>query len=216
MKFLEYVKRLICPPSCACCKKILDISDNSVFCNECYEELAKRVMDVAGENKSQYIERSYFYYRYKNWYVKNVISHTKYVANKEFLKFIGKRGKESLKKHNLLGQLDVVTFTPRRPGLVRLYGFDQAEELAMAISEQTDIPCSKLLKRKGFSLEQKSLKSSARSKNVEGKFRCKENLTGKRVLLVDDVVTTGSTVNECAKMLRQCGAKSVYVWSIAQ
>lgn len=216
MKLFEYITKLICPPSCACCKKILDIDDDSVLCNECYEELAKRVTDIAGENKSDYIEKLYFYYRYKNWYVKNIVSHTKYVGSKEFLKFIGKCGKESLKKHNLLGQLDVITFTPRRPTQVRLYSFDQAEELAKAISAETNIPCQALLKRKGFSFEQKSLKTKSRSKNVEGKFVCKDKLNGKRILLVDDVVTTGSTVNECAKMLKLNGAKSIYVWSLAQ
>ncbi len=216
MKLFEYISKLLCPPSCCCCKEVLSINDTSAFCNSCYEALKHRVRDVSKNLNQPSIDVFYYYFTYKNWYVKNILSHSKYICSESFLKFIGKCGKESLDKHNLLHQLDIITFAPRRPGEVRLYGFDQSEEMAKAISKQTGIPCIALLKRKGFSVAQKKLKSNLRSKNVVGKFECTENVKGKRVLLIDDVVTTGSTVGECAKMLKENGAKAVYVWSLAQ
>ncbi len=132
------------------------------------------------------------------------------------MNFVGKCGKESLAKHNLLHQIDIITFAPRRPEEARLYGFDQSEEIAKAFSNETGLPYSALLKRKGFSLPQKKLKRKLRTKNIVGRFICTKSIKGKRILLIDDVVTTGSTVGECAKMLKESGAEKVYVWSLAQ
>lgn len=212
----KYISRLFFPPSCICCKKILDINDNSIFCDNCYEEIIMRKIDSFTEIDSLYIDKCYYQFRYRNWYVKKMISHCKYVSSQEFLSYIGKLAFESLIKHNLRNQLDIITFSPRRKSQIRSYGFDQAEEMAKAISIKTNIPHRRLLKRRGFSNPQKKLGAKSRKKNIIGKFYCTENLQGKRILLVDDVVTTGATVGECAKMLKLQGAKSVYVWTLAQ
>lgn len=200
---------------CICCRKVFEIDDDSVFCPECYEAMRARVIDKLYPIKSEYVDKCYIYYKYKSWYVKKIIAHTKYTCSKEYLDLIGKLGKESLKGHNLADVLDVVTFSPRRVLQRNLYSFDQAEELAKAIAKELGIPCEALVKRRGISFAQKKLGAEGRSKNVVGKFACNEDVTGKSILLIDDVVTTGSTVSECAKVLKKQGAKAVYVWALA-
>ncbi len=216
MKLIDCLGRLICPPACVCCKLVFDFNSNDALCNSCYEAVLYRILDVARQEEIEYVDRCYYFLNYRSWYAKKLIRHIKYVGSKELLRYIGVWGKASLDKHNLMLKIDLITFTPRRKHQVTLYGFDQAEEIAKAISRETLIPCRKLLERTGFSFEQKSLKKKKREKNVIGKFKCTQPLKGKRILLVDDVITTGSTVSECAKMLKSQGAKEVYVWAFAQ
>ena len=216
MKITELIAKLICPPKCICCKTIFSINDTSALCPSCYENVMCRVYDVNNITNPEYIDACYAYFKYHNWYVKRIIAHTKYVFSKEYGDFIGDCAKSSLRKHNLLNKIDVIAFSPRRATEISKYGFDQAEELAKAISAKTFIPYAPLLKRVGISRPQKGMSREKRSKNASGKFICNENLEGKIILFVDDVITTGSTSNECAKMLKKQGAKAVYVWAIAQ
>ena len=216
MKLSELLSRLICPPKCICCKEIFSIYDTSVLCPSCYEKLKLQVKDVANQNTSAHFDLAYSYYNYHNWYVKKLIAHTKYVFCKEYKEFIGKCAAESLRKHNLVNKIDLITFSPRRVTEISKYGFDQAEELAKAISKKIFVPCEQLLKRTGKARPQKELSNEKRLENTKGKFQCSAKLDGKRILIVDDVMTTGFTMNECAKMLKKQGAKAVYVWTIAQ
>lgn len=216
MRITELLGRLICPPKCICCKEVFSIYDNSAFCSSCYENLCCRIFDVNCKKETDYFDACYSYYKYHNWYVKKIIAHTKYVFSKEYKNFIGECARRSLKKHNLIDKIDVITFSPRRRVEISKYGFDQAEELAKSITEKTSIPTASLLKRTGSSKPQKKLNKEDRKANIKGRFSCTTNLNGKRILLVDDVITTGATVNECAKMLKKQGAKAVYVWTIAQ
>lgn len=92
-------------------------------------------------------------------------------------------------------------------------GFNQAELLARGVSGLTDIPFSDMLVKTIETKQQHNLKEFERSGNVLGAFDIKEEclplLKGARVLLCDDVKTTGSTLNECAKTLLISGAEEV-------
>lgn len=167
--------------------------------------------------RSPYLDNLYFLYEYKSWYVKKMIIYTKEVCGKEYLKFIGKTGYNSFKKHNLLHSVDIISFTPRRQMQKYKFDFDQAEELASAIAKATGIPCRQLVFRQGHARPQKKLNKKERAQNVIGKFMCEDelDLTGKTIILVDDVVTTGATMEECARLLKAHGAKTVIGWCLA-
>ncbi|MBR3837734.1 MAG: ComF family protein [Clostridia bacterium] len=111
--------------------------------------------------------------------------------------------------------VDLVTFAPRRPSAQRRAGFDQGEELAGIVAEAIGRPSVALLERRGFGKAQHRLSGSARKKNVQGAFSATRRLAGETVLLVDDVVTTGASVRECARILKGAGAQKVYVLCLA-
>jgi ComF family protein len=97
-------------------------------------------------------------------------------------------------------------------------GFNQSELLARALSRSTGIPVSSALRRLIAGAAQAGLSNTARRKNVNQAFRCKagEALRGKRILLLDDVMTTGSTAASCALALKGAGAARVALLTLAR
>ncbi|PYK10419.1 MAG: hypothetical protein DME61_03340 [Verrucomicrobia bacterium] len=95
---------------------------------------------------------------------------------------------------------------------LRERGFNQASLLATLLSAQTSISSKPLLERIRYTTTQTALDRSERMENLHNAFRLRKNadVRGLRVLLIDDVLTTGSTLSECARVLKRAGALSVY------
>lgn len=97
-------------------------------------------------------------------------------------------------------------------------GYNQSEFIAKGISIKTKIPYSrKVIHRKKYTETQTHLSALERQLNVKDAFKVvnKKLIEGKNILLVDDVITTGSTISECAKVLLREGAKNIYAASVA-
>lgn len=107
---------------------------------------------------------------------------------------------------------------PRRKSAIRAHGFDQARELARALARETGYPYLGCLERARAGREQKHLSAEARRSNAAGAFRMakRANVAGLAVFLVDDVMTTGSGLYECASLLYQSGAERVIPTVIAR
>jgi len=95
-------------------------------------------------------------------------------------------------------------------------GFNQTVELTARLSRRLEIPwAADLLYRPAARHQQRGLGRRARLRNIRGSFRVDGRLPG-HVAIVDDVVTTGATVEELAKTLREAGADRVEVWAVAR
>ena len=97
--------------------------------------------------------------------------------------------------------------------------FNQAERLARHLSAATKIPLNnKLLRRVSPTATQTLLTREQRAANMRGAFavRAGMKLNGEKIVLIDDVFTTGATTSACAKALRQAGAGDVCVWTVAR
>jgi len=113
---------------------------------------------------------------------------------------------------------DLLIPVPLHPKRLRERGFNQSLLLVKELSHRTGIPYEKrLLQKKRQTLPQVELSGREREKEVRNSFRIikREALLGKTILLVDDVYTTGATVNECAKVLLAAGAERIDVFTIA-
>ena len=100
---------------------------------------------------------------------------------------------------------------------LRQRGYDQALELAKGLAAALDLPIiGDVLRRVGATAAQSELDASARQRNVRGAFTCRRDALPAHVALVDDVMTTGATVRECALTLRCAGVARVDVWAVAR
>jgi ComF family protein len=115
-------------------------------------------------------------------------------------------------------QFNVIVPVPLHPTRQRERGFNQASLLAELLSSQVSIPCKPVLKRIRYTTTQTALDRAERMENLHNAFRLRKNadVRGLHVLLIDDVLTTGSTLSECARVLKRAGAISVHAATAAR
>ena len=114
-------------------------------------------------------------------------------------------------------QIDRIVPMPLHPTRLRERGFNQALELSRPLEKRLNIPVDrKILIRQRPTPPQAQLALKERAGNVKGAFACLAPLHGQTVLLIDDVLTTGNTADECARVLRRNGAAQVRVAVIAR
>lgn len=114
---------------------------------------------------------------------------------------------------------DLISFVPVTRKRQAWRGYNQAEELARALVKITLTKVAPPLTKKSNARPQVGLSQKERRQNLRGKLSYqnkKELILGKRILIIDDVVTTGSTLNECAKVYKKAGARSVWGAVIAK
>ena len=106
---------------------------------------------------------------------------------------------------------DLITCVPMHKKRLAQRGYNQAELLAKECAKIMNIPYCDTLEKYKENREQHSIKASERAKNVKGVYRIidKELVRDKNILIIDDIITTGNTLGECAKILMKQGCKSV-------
>ena len=155
-------------------------------------------------------------YGYYNGILKKLILEFKYnknfVAGSILVEFLC----EIIKKNNL--DVDYIVFIPSSKKAMKDRGFNQCEYLAKEINKQLNISiCKDIIKNKSIK-EQKLLSREERYKNIKDAFSLisDKNIRNKRLLLIDDVMTTGATLYECEKMLIKNGALSIKMLTVAK
>ena len=111
-----------------------------------------------------------------------------------------------------------ITFVPRKPRSVRIYGFDQAKVLAQLSAERLHLPCVSMFRHARLSKSQKRLKSDERAINAKNSYFLREDFVREtdKLLIFDDVMTTGSTLSVLALLAKAAGFQEVNVVCIAK
>ncbi len=124
---------------------------------------------------------------------------------------------DTVKKYYLHIEFDCITYIPMRRNDERNREFNQAKLLAEVVSRECDIPFADLLVKSVKTKKQKMQSANERFVNMYGAFDIVKNadVTGKTILLIDDVKTTGATLSSAALVLKAHGAKAVYCAAIA-
>jgi len=114
--------------------------------------------------------------------------------------------------------VDALVPVPLHPSRRRERGFNQAEALAQMLARKTGIPVQDCLQRSSYTRTQTQFDRSERRRNLRNAFKLRKNnaVAGKNLVLLDDVLTTGSTLHECAVVLHQAGAESVRAITVAR
>ena len=143
----------------------------------------------------------------------------KYTKKTSLTKPLSELAKKTFFKIWDVGSIDMMISVPLHMKRLRQRGFNQAHLLTMSWARQEGIPLDGVtLCRSRWTEPQTNLSRTERRKNIKGAFslRHPEKIKGQRILLVDDVFTTGATVNECARVLTRAGAESVDVLTLAR
>jgi ComF family protein len=142
----------------------------------------------------------------------------KNAAGEEFAEVVGTLWAKHAVARLRPGEIDVVIPVPLHWWRRWRRGFNQSEVLARCLASELRVPCSpNVLRWLRLTGEQKGLSPTARRDNVHNALRCSAGalLAGKRVLLVDDVMTTGATAHEAARALRTCRPASIVLAVLA-
>jgi ComF family protein len=235
MKFRSTLFQFFLPPQCPCCEKFLE-EGRQGFCSDCLSEICwidPPFCSVCGiPFMSKEIEshpcgacvtgRKYFTMARAlgtfDGSLQGAIHHWKYEGKTHLTPFFAEWMAEGLNRYWEPDSLDLLIPVPLHPQRLRQRGFNQALLLVKELSRRTGLPYQKtILQKKKSTIPQVNLSSVEREKGVRGTFHVigREELLGKSVLLVDDVYTTGATVNECSKVLLRGGAERVDVLTLA-
>ena len=220
-RVIEGVLDLIFPPKCIFCREILssdEIDRDRLICKECTEEM-EIVGWMAGETRigpcEQKISGLFSALKY-NRGVKNAIHGFKFREREFYGRTLGGIMAEGLVDYARM--FDVIVPVPLSKERLNQRGFNQSQVVAEELERSLKIKAENdVLVKKVHTQKQSMLKGRERSDNVSNAFCVKypERIVNKNVLIIDDVLTTGSTLGECAKILLEAGAMKVYVSVIA-
>jgi competence protein ComFC len=208
MKFKEFILDLIFPKFCLGCKK-----EGTFLCEDCFSIL--EISTTHQKFKGKNLADLYFPVDYENFLVKRLIQNFKYPP---LIKELKKELAFLIISHFLL--LDkkpdfsdfILVPIPLSKKKLKWRGFNQAEEIAKELAEFLKIPLiSDCLIKTKETKDQVELSEKERKENVKGVFfiKNKEKITGKNILLIDDVFTTGATMEEAARVLKEAGAEKI-------
>ena len=212
---LGFVLDLLFPPKCVFCGKVLD-SGKSGFCRRCQRELPW-LTDGEAELTGEFFSLCAAPLRYQDK-VRDSIHRYKFKGRRGYHKVYGKLVAQCVHDH-LDGRYDLITWVPLSDRRRRERGYDQAFLLASAAAlELGDVAVETLRKERNTDPQSGITEDAQRRANVLGAYTPvdPELVAGKRVLLIDDVVTTGSTLSECARTLRTMGAEDVVCAALAR
>ena len=214
MNALEGALALLYPRRAACmgCDSQAGC-DRDWLCAECRQALAKRWIGPRPMGEPALISGAAFAYHYEGP-AGGMVRRLKYGGAHRLAIPMGAAMARAARGMRPMGA-DWVVPVPMHPRRERERGFNHAEKLARAVAAELDLPCALALGRVRDTPQQARLGAAERRENLKEAFAPILPLEGRRVLLVDDVYTTGATVHSCARALRDAGAKSVYVLCFA-
>jgi competence protein ComFC len=235
LKPLEALTSLFYPPLCTICGA--DIGASEYLCDDCDAKVTRIVppfCEVCSEpfpgaitnaftcancgHRKLHFETAVAVYRSRG-IVRRVIHDFKYNKHVYLRRAVARWLEDALDDVRLRGRhFDLLVPVPLHPARQRERGFNQAQLLAELLSRRTSIPLKPALERIRYTKTQTAFDRAERIDNLRDAFRLRKNVNvrGCRVLLIDDVLTTGSTLSECARVLKAAGAVSVHAATAAR
>ena len=199
---------LFFPPKCMLCGKVL--KEREEICGECRSRV---LLNTAPPriDKGAFFDKAAAGLWYEND-VRHAIHGLKYREKQSYARPLARVMAYAF-EHKLGEEIDLITFVPTNPSTLRRRGYNQAELLARELAAMVDRPCLPLLEKTRETRPMHGLRPEERRANVLGAYRLccpEETAAGKRILVCDDILTTGSTLSECARMLKMAGADKVF------
>lgn len=218
--------------TCILCDKPINKTNTYSMCKECFTDInfildgcrkcGKPIINYSLEeqniegcnyclNKGFYFDKAISCVEYTKL-SKKIVFGLKYNNKTYMSKYIAQIMKEKLELDNI--KFDYILFVPLHKKRIKKRGFNQAEKIAKNLSDLVNVPTIDKIQRKYNTRRLYILNKEERKKELKGAFILKDtsdNLKNKDILLVDDIFTTGSTVNEISKLLKFEGVNKIFI-----
>ncbi len=224
LKIVKAFGDFIYPPYCLSCKTQLK-HGTELVCNDCFNKMPRIHIDdnIVAELKEKLQEDLYLSRVLSLWkfdeLAQKLIHYLKYKNHWKIGRILAVQMVQLLGDNEIIKATEIIIPVPLHKARKRERGYNQSDIIAQNISVLTNKPVMKnILKRVINTKSQTKLSAMERKKNVEKAFVVtkQEEIRDKNVLLIDDVITTGSTINACAYQLKLSGAREVFALSAAK
>ena len=212
MILYHWIVNFLFPPKCILCRKVLN-SQETDLCSCCREEAPEYSVT---KRKLQFLD-SFAAVWYYERHVRTSLLRYKFSGCRSYASGYGRLLAMRLQQE-YPGGFDLLTWIPISRLRKFRRGYDQVELLAFAVGRELDMEPVRTLRKVRNNRQQSRIRdAAARRANVLGVYRILEPdaVRGKRVLLLDDILTTGATVSEAARVLLTAGAKEVHCAAVA-
>lgn len=211
MKFTELITRYLFPPKCVFCRRVLE---KDGVCDKCKDTLPYKIPQESKEN-IMFLDGIWSCFRYKGD-ARNAIIRYKFAGLSKYAVDFSEFLEECINS-NLEGKYDIISWVPLSKKRKRSRGYDQAQLLAVEVCNRMGTePVRTLKKCRDSAPQSRQADAAGRRANILGAYEISgTDVTGKRIILLDDVFTTGSTLSECARVLKTYGAEKVYAVTVA-
>lgn len=213
MSIADRLLDLLFPPRCAFCRRLLRENERGM-CKECRKSLPYVPEGTGNENISHV--RLCVAPLYYEGSVRDSILRYKFHGITAYKNIYAELLADCVKDSGI--DCDMITWAPLSKRRLRKRGYDQARLIAETAAKLLDKPCARTLEKRRNNPPQSSLDGAEKRRaNAAGVYRCTEadKIKGKTMLIIDDIVTTGSTLSECAKVLKGAGAAEIYAAAVA-
>jgi competence protein ComFC len=209
LKIKDFLLELCFPSFCLNCQKL-----GPSLCENCYHDLQfyfsqNKISEIETHFQEIYFDDLLIMAKFTSSLMK-LLKSLKYHSGKNMAPFLARM----LWQHLIIPQADIISFIPLHRSKLRMRAYNQGQEIAVELGKIMQIPVKNLLEKKVNTKAQAQIKNQQeRLQRMRGLFQVRKKyqgfVKGKRIILLDDVLTTGATLNAVSQTLKETGVKSV-------
>lgn len=210
------IENIIFPTCCLICGKVT----KEIMCKECKKDIySKTIYKVENkESENKYYKKHIYIFEYKDK-IRDLILDYKFNEKSYLYKLFSKIIIKNQKICGILKKYDIIIPIPIHKKRKKQRGYNQSELIAKEIAKNINLEYKNdIIDKTKNNLQQSSLTKEQRKQNVKNvyKIKNKEKIQNKKIIIIDDIYTTGNTVNAISKILKENGAKEITILTIAK